>query len=50
LIGKELSHYKIVEAIGKSGRGVVYKSFDIKLQRPVAIKMLPSEFVAIVIK
>ncbi|MEZ5426776.1 MAG: serine/threonine-protein kinase [Pyrinomonadaceae bacterium] len=39
-----ISHYKILSAIGKGGMGEVYKAHDERLDREVAIKILPSDF------
>jgi formylglycine-generating enzyme required for sulfatase activity/dienelactone hydrolase/predicted Ser/Thr protein kinase len=46
MIGRSISHYEVLEELGRGGMGILYRARDTRLERLVAIKVLHAEAVA----
>jgi tetratricopeptide (TPR) repeat protein/tRNA A-37 threonylcarbamoyl transferase component Bud32 len=44
VLGRKVGHYQILRRVGEGGMGEVYQAEDLKLRRPVALKLLPEAF------
>ena len=44
MVGRTISHYRISSQLGAGGMGIVYAAEDLRLGRPVALKLVQEEF------
>ena len=50
MIGQTISHYEVISKIGEGGMGEVYLAQDTKLDRKVALKILPAKLPQIAVE
>jgi Flp pilus assembly protein TadD len=46
MTGRTLAHYRVLEELGAGGLGIVYRAEDLRLQRPVALKLLSADLLS----
>ena len=50
MIGKIITHYKIINKLGEGGMGILYLAEDININRKAVLKFLPPEMLQMILK